>query len=433
MTPPVNIILLAVDTLRADHLSCYGYARETSPTLDRLAQEGALVENFVCAVLPTQPSFTTLYTGQHPITHGVVAHGGRAQLSREAPFLPPLLLTEGYTTCAIDNLVQTRPWFGRGYEYYVNPSLRHGLLLDVSCEELNGRAIPWLKSHADEPFFLFIHYWDPHWPLLPPARYRDLFYTGNPTDPTNTSLEKWMEHPLGQLARDTWLVRQDGTITDAAYVEALYDQEIRHLDDGIADLLLTVDDLGLTDNTLVMVIGDHGESMTEHGIYFSHFGLYEPTLHVPLIVRWPGHIPAGRRYPQIAQHQDLAPTLLEAAGIEVPMEMDGESLLPLLTGESAHGGREKAYCCECTWQAKWCVRTSRYKLIVDRDDSSDGPPRELYDLVEDPGETSNLVDSRPGVARELEEDLEEWIATRLAELGQTEDPIGPQSISRVAG
>jgi arylsulfatase len=433
MSAPLNVLFLAVDTLRADHLGCYGYWRETSPTIDALARDGALVENFLCAVLPTQPSFTTFYTGQHPITHGVVAHGGRAQLAKDAPFLPQILLDQGYTTCALDNLAQTRSWFGRGYEYYIDPSLRHGLLLDVSCDELHARAIPWLRSHAAEPFFLFIHYWDVHWPLLPPARYRQLFYQGNPTDPTNHSLDPWMDHPLGVLARDTWLNRADGTITDAAYVEALYDQEIRHLDDAIGQLLASLDEIGQADNTLVMLIGDHGESMTEHGIYFSHFGLYEPTLRVPLIARLPGRIPAGRRLPVIAQHHDLAPTILEAAGIEVPPEMDGSSLWPLLSGQSTTGGREQAYCCECSWQAKWCVRNAEYKLIVNRDPDGSGPRRELYDLRVDPGETQNIAESRPEVADALENDLDTWIAGRLAALGKTDDPIGPHSISRVVG
>ena len=101
-------------------------------------------------------------------------HGGRADLSREAPFLPQLLLAEGYTTCAIDNLVQTRHWFRRGFEYYIDPSLRRPLSLCVEGEELNARALPWLRQHRDERFFLLVHYWDPHYPLTPPARFQHL-------------------------------------------------------------------------------------------------------------------------------------------------------------------------------------------------------------------------------------------------------------------
>src|SRR5262249_1705394 len=154
------------------HLGCYGYRRPTSPTIDALARQGALAERFFCAGLPTHPSFTTLLTGQHPITHGVVAHVGKTELAQDAPCLPPLFLNAAYNTCRLENLLQHRTWVGRGFEFYIDPSQRKSLALDVDCEELNARAIPWLRQHADEPFFLFVHYWDPHWPLRPPPKYR---------------------------------------------------------------------------------------------------------------------------------------------------------------------------------------------------------------------------------------------------------------------
>lgn len=419
-----NVLLIAVDTLRADHLGCYGYHRATSPRIDAFAKEGAVFDRFFCAGLPTHPSFTTLYTGQHPVTHGVVAHVGRNDLDRDAPCLPRTFLQNGYVTCAVDNLLQHRTWFGRGYEFYIDPSQRKTLALDVDCEELNARAIPWLRQNKDDPFFLFIHYWDPHWPLRPPARYRDLFYEGNPFDPNNHSLDGWWKNSLGALARETWLRYEEGAVTDAGYVEALYDQEIRHLDDGIHELLSTLDELGLTDDTLVVFLGDHGESFTEHGIYVEHRGLYESTLHVPLIARWPGHIPAGQRLSPMAQHQDVAPTILEAAGIEIPEDMTGESVWPLLSGQSKTGGRDRIVSCECTWQAKWCLRTDRYKFILARETDRYGTPnRELYDLVVDPGELQNLAEESPKLARQMEEELEQWIRDRLAESGKTEDPL----------
>jgi arylsulfatase len=421
---PTNVLLITVDTLRADRLGCYGHSRPTSPNIDRLAAQGALAERFFCAGIPTQPSYTTLYTGQHPITHGVVAHGGRSVLAKDAPFLPQIFLREGHTTCAVDNLARIKPWFGRGYEYYIDPSVRRPLLIGVTCEELNARTIPWLRSHRDEPFFLLMHYWDPHAPLVPPAKYRELFYAGNPVDPANHALDGWWEHPLGSLARNTWLRRPDGVVTDPAYVEALYDQEVRHLDDAIGELLGELDTLGLAEDTLVVLLGDHGESFTEHGIFFEHHGLYDCTLRIPLLVRWPGHIPAGQRLPQLLQHQDVAPTLLEAAGLSVPDEMDGVSRWPLLTGQANDPGYNALYSCECTWQAKWSVRTDRHKLIVSREpDRYGNPERELYDLAADPGETANLATTEPGLAARLEGELEDWIATRLTDLGRDEDPV----------
>jgi arylsulfatase len=430
MDRPTNILLIAIDALRADHLGCYGYHRDTSPHIDQLASQGVLAEHFICAGIPTQPSFTTLYTGQHPITHGVVAHGGTTQLAKDAPFLPSLLVGAGHTTCAIDNLVRTRPWFGRGYEYYIDPSVRHTLFLDVSCEELNARAIPWLRTHAEEPFFLLIHYWDPHWPLVPPPRYHGLFYEGNPTDPDNRSLDGWWRHPIGVLARDTWLRHPDGPVTDAAYVEALYDQEIRHLDDGIGVLMESLDELGLADDTLVILLSDHGESITEHGIFLEHHGLYETTVHVPFIARWPGRLPAGKRLPQLLQHHDVAPTILEAVNAEIPFDMDGCSFWGWITGDSESPGREYVVSCECTWQAKWSIRTNQYKFILARQPDMYGTPaRELYDLLTDPKEENNLAVEAPDLAGKLEGELERWIAEQLTSLERTEDPLREHGVS----
>jgi arylsulfatase len=430
MENPTNVLLITVDTLRADRLGCYGHSRATSPNIDKLAGEGALAERFFCAGIPTQPAYTTLYTGQHPIRHGVVAHGGRSELAKDAPFLPQIYLREGYTTCAVDNLARIKPWFGRGYEFYIDPSVRRPLLIGVTCEELNARIVPWLRAHHDEPFFMLLHYWDPHAPLVPPAKYRDLYYQGNPTDPHNRSLDGWWEHPLGALARETWLRRPGGNVTDAAYVEALYDQEVRHLDDGIGEILATLDELGLAEETLVVLLGDHGESFTEHGIFFEHHGLYDCTLRVPFIARWPGHLPAGQRLPQLLQHHDVTPTLLEAADIAIPEEMDGRSFWPLLTGSGAIEERDRIFACESTWQAKWCIRTQTHKLILAREpDRYGNPDRELYDLTEDPGETRNLAEADPVLAARMEQDLEDWIATRVSELGKDQDPVRAHGVS----
>jgi len=420
-----NIVLISVDSLRADHLGCYGYHRPTSPFIDALAGEGVLAERLFCPGLPTYPSYTTLYTGQHPLTHGILAHGGDAQLAREAPFLPRLFIESGYVTCAVDNLARGRIWFGRGYEYYIDPSVRRTVLtMAVTCEELNARTIPWLRAHANEPFFLFVHYWDPHWPYQPLERHRHLFYQGNRTDPNNHSLDAYWEHPLGAIARDTWLRTSDGLITDAEYVVALYDQEIRHLDDGVLELVKALDEMGLAEQTLVIFTGDHGESLTEHGIYFDHHGLYDSTLHVPCIARWPGHLPTGVRLPHMLQVSDIAPTLLEAVGLPIPATMEGHSFWKLLTGEEKVGGHTRVISAESTWQAKWSLRTDRYKFILARTPDLAGHlPRELYDLVADPREERNLVNEQPGTASAMEAELEAWIADRLKALGKDADPL----------
>ena len=430
MSPPLNVVVIAVDALRADHLGCYGYERATSPNIDRLAEQGVLSERFYCSAIPTHPSFTTLYAGQHAVTHGVVSHGGDAKLAPETPTFPQVFLKSGYTTCAIDNLMRERLWFGRGYEYYIDSSLRRVLNLGVTCEELNHRGLPWLRSHASEPFLFFVHYWDPHAPYTPPEKYRGLFYEGDPCDPSNRSLEPFWAHPFGAMARDSWLRSPAGLITDADYVAALYDQEIRHVDDGIGALLETIDDLGLADRTLVILLGDHGESMTEHGIFFEHHGLYDATLHIPLIVRCPGRTPQSVRVPQMLQTHRLAPTILEAAGLPVPPTMHGQSFWPLLSGQTQEGGQEAAVSLECTLQAKWSLRTVDYKFILSREpDFYGNPMRELYDLENDPLELRNIAEERSQLAAEMEDRLEAWIAEELKRAGRRQDPLIEQGIS----
>jgi arylsulfatase A-like enzyme len=428
-----NILLISIDSLRADHLGCYGYPKPTSPFIDSLAGEGVLAESLFCPGLPTYPSYTTLYTAQHPLTHGILAHGSDAKLDRNAPFLPHVLVEAGYTTCAIDNLMHGRIWFGRGYEFYIDPSVKLSMLtMNVTCDQLNARAIPWLRQHGDEPFFLFIHYWDPHWPFMPPASYNNLFYEGdNPTDKSNRALEPFWKHPLGAVAKETWLRTPKGPITDPAYVSALYDREIRYLDDGISRLLQALDAAGLAENTLVLFTADHGESLTEHGIFFDHHGLYDCTTHVPLIARWPGRLPSGVRIPDMVQVMDIAPTILEAAGIAAPASMEGRSFWKLLTGEEAGDpSRTRVISAENTWQSSWSLRTATHKLILARDTDVTGRPEvELYDLIADPQEERNIANEEPQRVAAMRDELEGWIAERLQALGKDRDPLLAQGAS----
>lgn len=425
----MNILLIVIDTLRADHLGCYGYPRTTTPQIDALAAQGTLFEQFIAPGIPTQPSFTSLYTGVHPMTHRIVTHAGQMALSNGLPVLPELLARAGYTTCAVDNLYQMKPWFARGYEFYIDPSLRHTYPLSVTCDELNARAIPWLHAHKGEKFFLLVHYWDPHTPYLPPRQYRELFYTGNPFDPDNSSLLPLRRQFFGEMWQG-WFNLFGSNLTDAEFIVALYDAEIRYVDDGVGALLAALDASGMTEQTVVIVAADHGECLGQHDIFFDHHGLYEDNIRCPLIVRWPGVVPAGRRIRTIAQHLDLAPTLLDIAGVPIPSHVEGRSLLPLMTGATDRPYYDRVITEECTWQAKWGLRTETHKFILSREPDLHGMPmRELYDLRTDPGECQNLADEQPGLAAQFEQELESWIAEWVSALGYADDPIREQGIT----
>jgi arylsulfatase A-like enzyme len=427
----MNILMIDVDTLSAEHLRCYGYSRTTSPAIDTLASEGALFENCIAPGIPTTPAHATMFTGLHPLTHRVVTHGGAYNLPDQVPMLAGLLQKAGLTTCAVDNLYDLKKWLARGFEFYINPAQRHRLGLMVSCDDINRRAIPWLKQHASEPFFMFVHYWDPHTPYLPPTRYRNLYYEdGDPCDPNNHSLDGMERQPFGEMWRQFWFPRLGGHITDAEYVVAMYDSEVRYLNDGLRDLLHALDETGKANETLVLLTSDHGESMYQHDIFFDHHGLYECNVRVPLIVRFPGQVKAGQRHPGLVQHTDLAPTLLEAAGAVVPETMEGQSLLPALLGQAEGCGADRVFLEECTWQAKWGIRTPQQKFILSREMDHHRMPRtEFYDLQADPAETHNLADDLPDEAASLEAELEEWIQRGLERTGQKTDPVVEQGIT----
>jgi arylsulfatase len=425
----MNVIVIAIDTLRADHVGCYGYERPTSPHMDGLAAESVLFEQHIAAAIPTHPSFTTFNTGQFSATHGVVAHGGHHSIPREAPWLPSLLNKAGYTTCAVDNLSQWRMDFHRGFEFYIDPTQRSALSIQANNRSLNKRVLPFLEQHKDEQFYLFVHYWDPHTPYLPPRAYRKLFYQGDPCDPSHRSLEGMEErHPLGKLWRETWFSQLGGDIRDAAYIEALYDGEIRYCDEGVGQLLDAVDRLGLSDDTVVVLTSDHGEMMYRHGIFFDHHGLYEGNLHVPLMIRAPGLSPG--RIPGLTATVDVAPTVLDLCGIEAPEDMEGISLAPWLRGDTAGNPRDFVVSQESTWQMKWALRTERHKFILSREADSYGTPmRELYDLKNDPAELHSIVEEEGDLAAALEAQLEGWVAEKMEQNGLKQDPLITHGLS----
>ena len=424
----MNIVFIVVDTLRASRLGCYGYPKATSPTIDRLAAEGVRFENCFAPGIPTTPAHTTMFTGMHPINHNIVCHGGKVDLNPKFPMLAEQMQRAGYTTAAVDNLYSMKHWFARGFEFYINPASRRKLGLLVACEDINNRAIPWIKHHKTEPFFLFLHYWEPHTPYMPPEKYRTFYPAGrDPFSKDHSNFEAIKRQPFWGMFGDTWFNKL-GPVTDAEYIASLYDAEIRHVDDGIAQILDTLQTEGLAEDTLVVLTGDHGESMYQHDIFFDHHGLYDDIIHVPLIMRHPSFDVGCRD--QLVQHTDIAPTLLSAVGAKVPDTMEGKNLLPLARRESDEELYKQIIACECTWQAKWAIRTKTEKLILSREsDHHFMPRRELYELSNDPLEEINLAETNTIMADKLEQELEAWIANQLTLSGRMLDPLVEQGIT----
>lgn len=427
----MNIVVISCDTLRADRLGCYGYQKATSPTIDRLAAEGVLFENAFGADIPTEPVHTALFTGQLGVKTGIVAHGAHPRyLAKEAPWLPSILWEAGFSTAASDNLYRLKEWFARGFSDYMNTLSRRRW---IDGKDVNARAEGWLRRYVDqgaqEPFFLFLHYWDSHTPYMPPQEYARLFYDGDPADPSHAGMEPVRAQAIYPFFHQ-YHYRHLGAVRDPEYINALYDAEVRYLDDRIDEFDRILHDLNLVDDTLVVLMGDHGESLDEHQIYWDHAGLYETTVRVPFIFRWPGRIAEGSRVDALVQHVDLFPTLVEAAREESRVsgerlatateQASGRSLWPLIRKE-AQEHHERIYHAECNWQASRAVRTREWKLIHNIDPFVyDRPDLELYHLPSDPGETNNLADTHPDVATQLYGELLAWVE---AELGANVDPI----------
>jgi arylsulfatase A-like enzyme len=433
----LNVLLISLDSLRADHLGLYGYPRPTSPNLDAWARDAVVADTMICPAVPTTPVHTSLFTGQSSLTHGIVSHRGGMEPRDGYPWLPSLLHDRGWLTGAFDNIKRLLPWYTLGFEDYIDVSRRFRHVWSVPLEVINQRAIPWLREHAGrEPFFLFVHGWDTHTPYLPPADVRHAFYERDACDPANDSMRLFRRQYFFERSRE-WLdelaadLGNRGPVTDVDYLVALYDAAILHMDRHLANLLAALDESGVADDTLVLMFGDHGEMMGENDIYFDHHGLYEGNIAPPLLARWPGGgVGGGRRVPEIVSHLDLAPTILAAAGQEAPAAMEGFSLLNLLRGGTEPHWRDHLVTQECTWQAAYAVRTPTHKLIAARGPSlHNQPAREMYDLLADPLDTHNVYLEQWELAAELEQCLESWVTTKLAALGEEEDPVRHANIS----
>jgi arylsulfatase A-like enzyme len=424
-----NILLISLDTTRADHLGCYGWRRNTSPHLDRLAEQGTLFEHCFSPWIPTHPAHTTMLTGCDIMKHQIVAQGAKTELSPRVRTVAELLKEQGYWTGAADNLGR---WFNRGfdrYEGYQWARDEEGGWRKGEAVTRAGLGVLDQAAGQDRPFFLFLHYWDAHTPYLPPPPFRRMFYGGDEKDPQNRSMEPVLNFPPFQHYFRQWM----GGVTDIEFPKAEYDASIAYMDACLRHVFQRLDELGLTEKTLVLVTADHGEELDEHQMWFDHHGLYDTNLHVPLVLRMPGTVPAGKRLPGQVRLVDIVPSLLDLIGkpdIAAREGMQGRSFLPALSGSLAGGTVERLFLTECTWMRKRGVRTRDWKLILARDhpDIHGRPPVELYDLRADPGEQRNLAEARPEVVAELRTTLDEWLETRRRETGLP-DPIEQQEIT----
>ena len=438
-----NVLLITIDTLRADHLGLYGYEKARTPNLDQLAEESLVFTQSIAPATETCPSHTSILTGLYPAEHGALLNDEAAKFGPRAfVALPDILSRRGYKTATFvsggtlsDAICGMAFRFDQFDEDFSSIGWIPKSALNVSPIRLAAQIFPalgrrigryerpgsqttkealgWLNRHHGGPFFLWIHYFDPHEPYRPPERFL-------PKDsvPSHSMVNgDW--YGLTELQRDQ-IVK---TPQDVEHMIDRYDAEIAATDYEIGRVLGELDRRGLKENTLVVVTSDHGETLGEHNIYFHHVSdLYDTNLKVPLLIRLPERLPAGRRVDRQTRLIDIAPTVLELLGISEPaFTPTGKSLLPLLDNSEQeperlaltglypgnsletrvweiHSVRTESY--KLIHYARWW---RRYHLYPERE--------ELFDLRSDPEELHNIINGNnpPPILPELRREVKKLI------------------------
>ncbi len=357
-----NLLLISIDTLRADHTSPYGRKIDT-PALQRLADEGVLFERALSPVPLTQPAHTSLFTGNYPGRHGVRDNAGTA-LSADAVTLAECLRAAGYATGAVvaASPIARRTGLDQGFDSYDDQFGASAFdsaqpIVERAGEEVRARALAWLAARdPGRPFALFVHFYDPHGPHEPPPDLR------------------------------------------ARYGRRSYEGEVVHADRCVGALIAELERGGILDDTLVVLLSDHGEALGEHGEETHGLFVYECVLRVPLILRLPGaHGPRGKRVAATVSLIDVMPTLLELLELPPP-PMEGQSLAALVRGEAIAERdlfAETHYPLFYRWSPSYSVQRGMHKYIR-------APRPELYDLAADPDEHDNLLPREPALALALE-------------------------------
>ncbi len=374
-SPPLNVILITLDTTRADHLSCYGFSKATTPRIDQIAREGVIFDRALTPIPVTLAAHSTIMTGLYPYQHGVRYNGNYA-LASHFTTLAEVLKARGYETAAVIGGYPLDHRFGiaQGFESYDDslPSASHlGGAEEAQrpAGEVTRRALRWLDRSHPNPFFLWLHYYDPHAPYTPPEPFKSKF----PGDP--------------------------------------YSGEIATMDSAIGAFVDTLKARGLLEHSLLVLIGDHGESLGEHRETTHSFFIYDGTEHVPLIIRPPQGGPVsgpawqqGRHVPGLVSEVDVLPTILNLIGFadsDRPLTM-GKSLVPVVEGtEPGHAWvyhETLVPYLEYGWSDLRGFETDRWKFIL-------APQVELYDLRSDPGEKINLARKQAKLANALQADL----------------------------
>ena len=404
-----GVLLVSIDTLRRDHVGAYGYGPPTTPRLDALARESVFCEDAVSSSSWTLPAHLSMLTSVDPGAHGGVdmTHG----FNHRVPTLTALLHQAEFATQAVTSHLYVSSVYGLddGFDHL-------DFHQDRKATDVANRAIDVLDRIGDRPFFLFLHFYDPHWHYEPPESTRKIFETSYAGTVT------------GRLQDFSRRSRESVTAADLAHLIALYDGEIRYVDDELGHVLDHLRARGLDRGTLVVVTSDHGEEFLEHGSWEHQKTLYEEVVRIPLLFHGPGVTP--RREPSPTSLLDVAPTILAWAGVPTPEPMQGRSLLGAAAGREVYG--ETDHTVDGTHKVFLRAGARRWKTILSLDrEGASLRGEEWYDLSADPGERRRAAPP-PATADAMRRlALERWKAARRRGAGAPAVNLSPEQRERL--
>ncbi len=391
-TSSFNVLLLTLDTTRADRLGCYGFDGVRTPFIDGLARKGVLFENAYSPAVMTLPSHASIMSGLLPPEHGVRINAS-AQLRPEVETLAEVLRAAGYRTGAVVAAAVLDSVFGlaQGFEHYDENLPASGphdaFFAQRAAGEVTDAALSWLQEIRDDRWLLWVHYYDPHAPLTPPSPFRE------------------------------------------QYGPRSYEGEIAYMDAEIGRLLAGVEGMGASGRTIVILVGDHGEGLGDHGEMSHGVFLYDETARVPLVITVPGFIDGPRRVAAVVRTTDIMPTVLDLLRLPARTQLARRSLWPLMTGRADDPELEaylesSASALEYGWSPLAALRSGPWKYIH-------GPKPELYDMDTDPSERNNLIETEPATAGRLREQLRALLHGVVPVASHQEAAISPEEEARL--
>lgn len=441
----MRFVYFDIDSLRPDHLGCYGYKRNTSPNIDKLAKKSVRFNNAYCATSPCVPSRSSMVSGRFGINHGAISHWGEGCNfyypegdfhSSEMPLFTRYLREANHRTITFSSFGDRHHawWFFAGWNEVHTHTLKSGT---ENADEVNDAVLPWIRNHGlEEDYFLHIQYWDPHGNYTYPKEYKEQFDNDNlaPSFPSEEVIKEQQKdnHPrsanflnwtsdYNTLPKETMPFR----INERKDFEKLingYDGGINYMDKHVGEVIEEFRKLGIEDDVCFIITADHGESFGEQGIYMEHSMATQSVHNVPLIIHLPG-MTEEKENNDFVYNIDVMATIADMLELPTPSGWDGTSFLPVLEGEEMEG-RDYLILEHGLYACQRAVVDERWFYLYTYHEGFNIIEKEvLYDLKEDPNQTENVADKNPDVIFKMYNRLNRWVDENLDKSGIKRDPM----------